>query len=141
MTYAWILSTPHGDRIAQCPGHSQGRESSLRAEATGMLSATVFLAMLQQYQQGTSKQLDVRYISDNMEIIKRGREHKEYTESYANTTLRAEYDVTEQIHVTNHANNIVPTYMWVKGHQDKDTPKRFLPLLAQLNIEADELAG
>ena len=76
-----------------------------------------------------------------MELIKRGREHKEYTESYANTTLRAEYDVTEQIHVTNHANNIIPTYMWVKGHQDKNTPKRFLPLLAQLNIEADELAG
>ena len=101
MTYAWILSTPHGDRIAQCPVHSQGRESSLRAEATGMLSATVFLAMLQQYQQGTSKQLDVRYISDNMELIKRGREHKEYTESYANTTLRAAVSYTHLTLPTN----------------------------------------
>jgi len=73
MTYAWILFTPQGNRIAHCPGHSQGRESSLQAEATGMLSAAVFLAMIQQYQQGTTKQLDVRYISNNMELIKRGR--------------------------------------------------------------------
>jgi len=140
MTYAWILLTPRGTRIAHCPGHCQGHERG--AEATGMLSAAVFLAMIQQYQQGPPKQLDVRYISNNMELIKeRGREHKEYTESYANTTLRAEYDVTKQIHVINHDNRITPTYTWVKGHQDKDTPKQFLPLLAQLNIEADELAG
>ena len=37
MTYEWIMSTPRGDRVARCAIHSYGRESSLQAEATGML--------------------------------------------------------------------------------------------------------
>ena len=49
MTFRWVMSTPGGHRMAQATGHCQGRESSLRAEATGMLSAILFIALLQQY--------------------------------------------------------------------------------------------
>ena len=41
MTFAWILSTPDGKRLATAAGNCQGRESSLRADATVMLSASV----------------------------------------------------------------------------------------------------
>ena len=41
MTFAWVLGTPDGKRLATAAGHCQRRESSLRAEATGMLSASV----------------------------------------------------------------------------------------------------
>ena len=49
VTFGWVLSTPGEHRLVQVAGHCQGRESSLRAEATGMLSATLFIALLQQY--------------------------------------------------------------------------------------------
>ena len=49
MTFSWVLSTPDGKRLATAAGNCQGRESSLRAEATGMLSALVFMAMIQLY--------------------------------------------------------------------------------------------
>mmetsp|Transcript_26911 Transcript_26911/g.56370 ORF Transcript_26911/g.56370 Transcript_26911/m.56370 type:complete len:92 (+) Transcript_26911:133-408(+) len=37
----------------------------------------------------------------------------------------------------NKANSINAPYSWVKGHLDDNTDKEELPLLAQLNIEAD----
>ena len=59
-----------------------------------MLSASVFIAMVKQYKSNQEKVLKVKYVSDNLELVKRGQEHKTYEESYANTTLRAEYDLT-----------------------------------------------
>jgi hypothetical protein len=56
-------------------------------------------------------------------------------------TLRSEYDVTEQIYRTQAAYNIKATFYWVKGHQDNNQAYEELPLEAQLNIDADELAG
>ena len=75
-----------------------------------------------------------------MELVKRGREHKTYEEPYANTTLRAEYDLTEQLYMTNQENKIQANYSWVKGHQDNLNSSKRLSLIAQLNVEADELA-
>ena len=60
---------------------------------------------------------------------------------YANTTLRAEYDLTEQIYLTNWENKIKAKYSWVKGHQDDTKSSDELSLLAQLNVEADALVG
>ena len=49
MTLGWVLSTLGGHWLAQTAGHCQGRESSLReAEATGMLPATMCMALVQQ---------------------------------------------------------------------------------------------
>ena len=95
------MSTPGEKRIARCAGHSYGRESSLRAEVTGMLPASVFVAMVKQYKSNQEKVMKVKYVSDNMELVKRGREHKTYKEYYANTILRVEYDLIEQIYMTN----------------------------------------
>ena len=74
-------------------------------------------------------------------MIKRGKEHNAYNESYPNTTLCAKYDVTKQIYLINQANQIQPSYSWVKGHQDDKTDFDDLPLLAQLNIKADRILG
>ena len=37
---------------------------------------------------------------------------------YPNATLTSEYDVTEQIYLTNNTNQIEASYSWVKDHQD-----------------------
>ena len=97
MTFGWIMSTPDGGRVDRCAGHCYGRESFLQAEATGMLSASVFMAMIRQSNLNQDKEMRVQYASNNMELGKRGREHQDYMELYKNTTLRAEYDLTEQI--------------------------------------------
>ena len=55
MTFRWVMRTPEGERVARCTGHSYGKESSLRAEATGMLSALVFIAMVKQYKSNQEK--------------------------------------------------------------------------------------
>ena len=72
--------------------------------------------------------MKVKYVSDNTELVKRGREHKNYVELYANTILRAEYDLTEQIYMTNQENKIQAQYSWVKGHQDNIKSSKELSL-------------
>jgi hypothetical protein len=67
--------------------------------------------------------------------------HKHYHEPFPNETLRSEFDITEQIYNTQSACKIKPIYVWVKGHQDDDKQYDDLSLEAQLNIDADELAG
>ena len=97
--------------------------------------------MVKQYKSNQEKVMKVKYMSDNMELVKREREHKTYEKSYAKTTLRAEYDLTEQTYMTNQENKIQAQYSWVKGYQDNTKSSEKLSLLAQLNVEADELAG
>ena len=83
----------------------------------------------------------VQYTSNNLELVRRELKHNHYRDSYPNAMLTVEYNVTEQIYLTNSANQIEASYSWVKGHQDLYTATSKLPLEAQLNIEADKLAG
>ena len=67
--------------------------------------------------------------------------HKRYINPYPNTTLGAEFDLTEQIHLL-HKEHTLPSYFrHVKGHQDRTTDYAKLDLPAQLNCDADQLAG
>ncbi|OEU21556.1 hypothetical protein FRACYDRAFT_235180 [Fragilariopsis cylindrus CCMP1102] len=139
MSFGWVLATPTGKRLVGSKGPCNGRRNSLRAEGAGMLSATVFFSIMV-----TELGLDefkVKCISDNAELIRRCKAHLHYKDSFPNETLRSEYDITEQIYTTQHDHNIKATFHWVKGHQDNNKDKEDLSLEAQLNIEADELAG
>jgi hypothetical protein len=109
-------------------GPCNGRGNSLRAEGAGMLSVTLFLAILIKYLKMTS--LNVVCIADNAELIRRCNAHKQYNEPYPNETLQSEFDVTEQIYKTQTEYNINATFKWVKGHQDKRIQKEDLPLKA-----------
>ena len=60
-----------------------------------MLSATVFMALVQQYRNENISPISIQYTSDNLEFIRRELKHKHYEESYSNATLTSEYDVTE----------------------------------------------
>ena len=139
MSFGWILATPSGLRLVGAAGPCNGRGNSLRAEGAGMLSVTLFIAILTKYLK--MKSFNIVCIADNAELIRRCNAHKHYKEPYPNETLRSEFDVTEQIYMTQTEHNIKSTFKWVKGHQDKKIKKEDLSLEAQLNIEADELAG
>ena len=56
-------------------------------------------------------------------------------------SLKAEFDLTEQIHRSQKELNIKATFQHVKGHQDRVNKKEDLSLIVQMNVEADEAAG
>ena len=91
-----------------------------------MLSVTLFFALLTTHYEVES--VDITFVSDNLELINRSRNHLEYTNPYPNTTLTSDYDLTEQIYLTHKAYNINATFEHVKGHQDDDLEYHQLPL-------------
>jgi hypothetical protein len=139
MSFGWILATPTGERLAAAAGPCNGRGNSLRAEGAGMLSVTMFIALIIKYLEVET--MKIVFISDNLELIKRLKAHKHYNDPYPNETLKSEFDVTEQIYRTTETYGIKASYKWVKGHQDKNTPYMDLNLEAQLNVDADKFAG
>ena len=140
MTYGWIMSTNTGVRIASGNGPCNGRPSSLRSEAAGMLAASLFIAMIQEFTNNHFDSISIHFMADNMELINRQSLHLNYTNPYPNMTLKAEFDLTEQIYDTHQKYKIIATFTHVKGHQDDDATYDDLSLEAQLNVDADELA-
>ena len=138
MSFGWVLATPHGTRTVGSKGPCNGRGNALRAEGAGMLLGTIFLSILSNY---LNQELKITFISDNAELIRRMNAHKQYTEPFPNEPLWSEFDVTEQIDKMPVSCKVTPTYVWVKGHQDDTDMYDDLPLEAQLNVDAEELAG
>ena len=115
-----------------------GRGSSLRAEVVGMLSISLFIALLAKYSNCTN--IKIIYISDNLELINRNKEHLDYTNLYPNNTLAAEFDITEQIYLTNQTYDIKASFQHVYGHQDTRS-RGEMSTEAILNVETNRLAG
>ena len=55
--------------------------------------------------------------------------------------MDADWDVLQQIVTSRRLFPLLPVLQFVKGHQDADCPYATFPLPAQLNIDADHLAG
>ena len=104
-----------------------------------MLSVTVFFALIMEYTQ--NKPLLLTFVSNNQELINCCNAHLQYIIPYPNETVKLEYNVMEQIYCTPSKYKLKPSYHWVKGHQDDNTSTEELPIVAQLNVEADRLAG
>ena len=139
MNYGWVVATPNGKILAWSEGPCNGKGNSLQAKGVGMLSVTVFFALMVEYTK--SGLLMVTFVSDNQELINRCDAHLQYIIPYLNKTVKSEYDVTEQMYCTALIYNLKPSYHWVKGHQDDNTSTEELSIVAQLNVEADRLAG
>ena len=138
MSFGWVLATAQGIYLATSFGGCDGRGSSLRAEAVGMLSISNFIALMAKHR--NRKDIKIVYISDNLELIRRSKEHSNYTSPYPNNTLSAEYDITEQIYLMNKTYMINATFQHVYGHQDTRSRGK-MSIEAILNVEADRLAG
>lgn len=105
MTYGWVIATKRGTMVATGNGPSDGRPSSMRSEGQGMLAVLLFLAMIQQFTNSKAP-IRIEFMSDNQELINRQTNHKEYNIPYPNATLKAEFDLTEQIYHTHIDYNI-----------------------------------
>jgi len=112
---------------------------SYRAETYGQLSIIMFLFLLQQYFETSCPRVQIA--CDNQSAVDRVlilRDSKR--PQFPNDTLQPSWDTLQAI--SRHL-RLLPkvTLIWVKGHQDKNTPFAKLPVLAQLNVRADKLAG
>ena len=83
----------------------------------------------------------MKFLTDNLELVKRSQAHLEYTLPYSNTTLSSEYDVTEQIFLLHQTDGINASFHHVYGHQDNKIEYTDLPIEAKLNCDTDQLAG
>ena len=119
-------------------GGCDGRGSLLQAEAVGMLSISIFIALLAKYSKCAN--IKIVYVSDNLELINRNKEHLNYTDPYPNNSLAAKFDITEQVYLMNQTYNIKASFQHMYGHQDTRS-RGTMSVEAILNVEVDQLAG
>ena len=85
MGFGWRLCSRSGKCLGYAAGPGFGRGNSLRAEGPGMLSIALFLGLVKEYMGHDS--LRVHFISDNLGLINRSRDHLTSTIPYVNTTV------------------------------------------------------
>ena len=143
-SFAWIMSNYSGERLARCSGPVFGHAiSSYRAESYGILSFLRFLCnMIRLHGTHGDKLKTPHLVCDNQGVVTTITKLLSYPSIYPNTTMAAEWDCMAQILETRqYLGPLFPTVEHVKGHQDENTPYEELPLLAQLNCNADAHAN
>jgi hypothetical protein len=78
---------------------------------------------------------------DNQSMVETVNEICSYGYVYPNTTTTSEWDVLAEIKKSLSELQVQPSIGHIKSHQDKNKPYEQLSLPAQLNCDADELAG
>ena len=84
MGFGWVLFTAGGLDLAKSYGGYDGRGSSLQAEVIGMLSISFFIALIGKHRKRTN--IKIIYVSDNLELINRSKEHLNYISPYTQIT-------------------------------------------------------
>ena len=85
--------------MAKSFGGCNGRGNSLRAEAVGMLLISIFVVLMAKHRNRID--IKIKFVTDNLELVNRSKEHLNYKHPYPNNTVQSEYNITEQIYLTN----------------------------------------
>ena len=150
-SFGWMMSNKDGERLAQGMGPVRGRTlHSYRAEATGMLSALRFLIRLKEFCQmhepwqgivATDSQslLDTLSGEQSLDENRNIPVDLDFNRVVLDV-LSPEWDVLIEIqHSMKRLSGVRLEY--IKGHQDQEIPYERLSVLAQLNVDADRIAG
>lgn len=139
MSFGWVLATPDGRLLVKLNDPCNSRVSHWKLKNFGMLSISMFIALLTKHEQRTDL-LVYFVITDNLELVNRSNKHFKYKHPYPNNTLKSEYNIMEQIYLTCLMYNIIAIFYHVYGHQDIKK-SRNLSMKEIMNIEAIKLAG
>ena len=147
-SFGWIMSDPHGNRIARCSGRVRGsRLSSYRAEGYGMLSIVRFLTRVREFTNTTSENGSFCIACDNNALVRNVNKliPSHMMQQGATTdldkhdsleALQPDWDVLHEIwHSIKEWRPFQVVH--VKGHQDRTQDVTMLSLEAHLNVEAD----
>eukprot|EP00980_Cylindrotheca_fusiformis_P016559 scaffold4965_cov87-Cylindrotheca_fusiformis.AAC.1 len=142
MTFGWVIAAPDGTRMVSCAGPAFGSQaSSYRAEGYGFVSMALFLFHLRHFSSAIPD-WRLTFVSDNLGLVTKTPQSWDYDFPFPNLTLASDYDVIHETVMSLRQARVQASFSHVKGHQDTSkTHFASLPLTAQLNIEADELAG
>ncbi len=151
-SFGWVLSTDIGERVATGMGPARGpRPTSYRAEACAMLSVLRFMIRLAEYTAMFEPWTGL-LVSDSESVLNKfhGKGTRERDPDALHPILTKgpvildvlcpDWDILIEIQTALHSLPGI-TMQFIKGHRDCTTESSRLPLLAQLNVEADHLAG
>ena len=99
VSFGWVLSTTDSVHLATSYGGCDDRGSLLRAEAEGMLSISLVIALMAKYSNRTN--IKIVYVSDNWDLSKKNKEHLNHKYPYPYDMLSAEFYITGQIYLMN----------------------------------------
>jgi hypothetical protein len=143
--FGWMLANIDGGRVASAMGPARGAKmDSYRAECTGMLSFLRFLINMSSYTNNVDGFWRGVIGTDSQSMLDR-LFVKEANASAPKQlaildVLDPEWDLLVEIQ---EALRDLPgvDLVYVKGHQDDRKEYAMLPLMTQLNVDADRLAG
>jgi hypothetical protein len=153
-SFGWAMSDDRGMRVATGMGPARSPTPySYRSEGYGMLAMLCFLKRLAEFTEQWEPWHGI-VATDSQSVIDtlHGRTPNDAADPYGDLASRTnildvvldplipEWDVIASIQTLLRE---MPglTLVHVRGHQDKKTAYHRLPLLAQLNVDADALAG
>lgn len=152
--YGWIISTDIGERCCAGMGPVCGAHpDSFRAEAYGMLTVLCYLGRLAEFTGQTTPWVGV-LATDSQSLLDsistRVQQNSEFPVLACNERALKqphhldvqgpEWDVISSILEKLHKNPGLHL-QYVRGHQDNQVPYEQLPILAQLNVDADAMAS
>ena len=150
-SFGWVVSNTNGELLANGMGPVSGSQpNSYRAEACGMLSLLLFLSRIAEFT-STTGQWEGVLATDSESLLNtlHGNEERNGTDT-ASIDLNGnevtidpmapEWDVLIEIQAAKRKHPGI-RLEYVKGHQDHTKPFASLPLMAQLNVEADQIAN
>lgn len=136
-SFGWILSSDVGERLANGmdPARSS-RPNSFRSEGYGMLTHLVFLQRLAKFIQLQQEKWQGIIATDSKSLIDtiQGPHRPQFNSAQA-TVFKRPLDPKLLQEMPG------LKLQHIKGHQDRDRDYYCLPLLAQLNVDADQLAN
>ena len=149
--FGWTMSNDQGDRMARCMGPARGVHiDSYRAEAYGLLSILRFLKRLTEFI-GQGDQWHGIIATDSqslLDTIMDGKYKQDNNDEPHPCTVKPlryldvmapDWDITSSI-VTTAQSMTGVALQYIRGHQDRTQTYEQLTLLAQLNVDADEMA-
>lgn len=141
-SFGWTLRDST-TTLATCRGPVDGLcPTSYRAEAVALLSLLLFLDIITTYPPFDSSTAPCLPIySDSKALLQKLDALARVKTISPATTTSAEYDVIAQLRLLQSHLQLNVSLYHVKGHQDKTTPISQLPIPAQANCAADQLAG
>ena len=140
-SFGWSCKLSTGQFVASNKGPACGyRTTSFRAEAYGLLLFLVFLIRAVEYT-GQHLPKRVKLHTDSKSVLEKVLEMATWPFYYSNATMAADWDVLQAIVFSLSQFDVKPQLIHVKGHQDDDIEYADLSLAAQLNVDADHLAG
>jgi hypothetical protein len=145
--FGWAISTDIGERVAKGMGPARGAApDSFRAEAYGMLATLCFLKRLAEFT-GQHEPWAGVLATDSQSLLdtisakgSADEDNKPKVKKLHELSVDSpEWDIVSNIIALLHSQPGLKL-KYARGHQDRTIPYDNLSLLAQLNVDADEMA-